>query len=84
MRTVPVYFDPAVLGHDTGLYHPDSANRLEVAVEALRRDGRRIESPPAPERTLKAIERVHDPEYVERLSALCRNAPAAGPMPRRP
>ena len=76
MRTVPVYFDPAVLQHDTGLYHPDTANRLEVVVEALRQDGRRIEAPPAPDRTLKAVERVHDPAYVLRLSALCRNAPA--------
>ncbi len=76
MRTVPVYFDPAVLEHDTGLYHPDNANRLEVAVDALRQDGRRIEAPPAPERTLKAVERVHDPEYVHRLSELCKQAPA--------
>ena len=73
---MPVYFDPAVLQHDTGFYHPDTANRLEVVVEALRQEGRRIEAPPAPERTLKAVERVHDPEYVQRLSALCRNAPA--------
>src|ERR1019366_6173071 len=69
-------FDPAVLQHDTGFYHPDTANRLEVVVEALRQDGRRIEAPPAPERTLKAVERVHDKAYVQRFSALCRNAPA--------
>lgn len=76
MRPVPVFFDPAVLQHDTGLYHPDSANRLEVAVDALRQDGRLIAAPPAPERTLKAVERVHEPEYVRRLSALCKHAPA--------
>ncbi|MGE5716814.1 MAG: histone deacetylase [Acidobacteriota bacterium] len=76
MRPVPVFFDPAVLQHDTGLYHPDSANRLEVAVDALRQDGRLIAAPPAPERTLKAVERVHEPEYVQRLSALCKHAPA--------
>lgn len=76
MRPVPVFFDPAVLQHDTGLYHPDSANRLEVAVDALRQDGRLIAAPPAPERTLKAVERVHEPVYVQRLSALCKHAPA--------
>jgi acetoin utilization deacetylase AcuC-like enzyme len=76
VRFVPVYFDPAVLQHDTGLYHPETANRLEVVVERLRQEGWRIEAPPAPERTLKAVERVHDPAYVQRLSALCRNAPA--------
>ena len=76
MRAVPVYFDPVMLGHDTGPYHPETAHRVEVVVETLRQDGRRIESPPAPERTLKAVERVHDPAYVQRLSALCRNAPA--------
>ena len=76
MRNVPVYFDPAVLQHDTGAYHPDTANRLEVVVDALRQEGRRIETPPAPERTQKAVERVHDAEYVRRFSALCTNAPA--------
>jgi acetoin utilization deacetylase AcuC-like enzyme len=76
VRFVPVYFDAAVLRHDTGLYHPDTPDRLEVVVDALRRDGRVIEAPPAPERTLKAIERVHDPEYVHRLAALCTHAPA--------
>jgi acetoin utilization deacetylase AcuC-like enzyme len=76
VRTVPVYFDPAVLQHDTGLYHPDTADRLEAVVEALRQDGQRIEAPPAPDRTLKAVERVHDREYVQRLSTLCQHAPA--------
>jgi len=82
VRSVPVYFDAAVLRHDTGLYHPDTPDRLEVVVDALRQDGRPIEAPPAPERTLKAVERVHEPAYVHRLSQLCRNAPAdyAGPF----
>jgi acetoin utilization deacetylase AcuC-like enzyme len=72
---VPVYFDAAVLEHDTGPYHPETAHRLEIAVDALRQDGRRIEAPPAPERTLRAVERVHEPAYVRRLSSLCRYAP---------
>ena len=82
MRSVPVYFDAAVLRHDAGFYHPDTPDRLEVVVDALRQDGRLVEAPPAPERTLEAVERVHDPAYVHRLSQLCRNAPAdyAGPF----
>src|ERR1019366_6896635 len=76
VRVVPVYFDPVVLRHDPGPYHPETAHRLQVVVETFRQDGRRIEAPPAPERTLKAVERVHDPAYVQRLAALCRQAPA--------
>jgi acetoin utilization deacetylase AcuC-like enzyme len=76
VRAVPVYFDPAVLRHDTGPYHPETAHRLEAVVEALRHDGRKIEAPSAPERTLEAVERVHDPAYVRRFSALCGHSPA--------
>ena len=76
MRAVPVYFDSSVLRHDTGPYHPETAQRLEVVVEALRHDGRTIEAPPAPERTMKAVERVHDPAYVRRFSSLCEHPPA--------
>jgi acetoin utilization deacetylase AcuC-like enzyme len=75
VRTVPVYFDPALLVHDTGLYHPETASRVEVAVDALRQDGYHIEAPPAPGRTLKAIERVHERAYLQRLSDLCGHAP---------
>jgi len=76
VRVVPVYFDPVVLRHHTGPYYPDTAHRLEVVVETLRGDGRKIEAPPAPERTLKAIERVHDPAYVQRFAAVCNLGPA--------
>jgi acetoin utilization deacetylase AcuC-like enzyme len=76
VRGVPVYFDPVFLQHDTGPYHPETAHRLEAAAHALRQDGRRFESPPDPERTLKAVARVHDPAYVARLKAACDAAPA--------
>ncbi len=75
MRAVPVFFDPVVLRHDTGPYHPETAHRIEAVVDALRQDGRRIEAPAAPERTMKAVERVHDPAYIKRLEDLCRWAP---------
>jgi acetoin utilization deacetylase AcuC-like enzyme len=76
VRVVPVYFDPVVLRHDPGPYHPETAHRLQVVVETLRGDGRKIEAPPAPERTLKTIERVHEPAYVQRLAAACNLGPA--------
>jgi acetoin utilization deacetylase AcuC-like enzyme len=75
MRGVPVFTDPVFLRHDTGPYHPETAHRLEAVVDALRGEGRRIESPPDPERTLEALERVHEPAYVARLKAACDAAP---------
>ena len=81
MRSVPVYFDPVMLRHDTGPHHPESAHRVEVVVGALRRDGHRIEAPDAPERTLAAVERVHDAEYVRRFADLCKIAPEDAPGP---
>ncbi|MEO8585028.1 MAG: histone deacetylase [Acidobacteriota bacterium] len=81
MRAVPVYFDPVMLRHDTGPYHPETAHRLEVVVDTLRQDGRHIEAPEAPERTLKAVERVHDPGYVKRLADVCASAPRGAPGP---
>jgi acetoin utilization deacetylase AcuC-like enzyme len=76
VRDVPVFYDPIFLQHDTGPYHPETAHRLEAAVHALRQEGRRFECPPDPERTLKALERVHAPAYVARLKAACDAAPA--------
>ena len=75
MRRVPVFFDPEVLRHDTGPYHPETAQRLEAAVAALRRSGAVFGSPPTPERTLAALARVHDEGYVRRFGEACRTAP---------
>jgi acetoin utilization deacetylase AcuC-like enzyme len=72
---VPVFTDPVFLQHDTGPYHPETAHRLEALVHALRAEGRRMECPPDPERTLRALERVHAPAYVARLKAACDAAP---------
>ncbi|HUM00640.1 MAG TPA: histone deacetylase [Thermoanaerobaculia bacterium] len=75
MRRVPVFYDPEVLRHDTGPYHPESARRLEAAVSALRMSGAVIGFPPNPERTLAAIGRVHAAHYVQRFGEACRTAP---------
>jgi acetoin utilization deacetylase AcuC-like enzyme len=77
VRRVPVFFDPLVLEHDTGPYHPETSGRLEAAVAALKRDGATIVSPPAPERTVKAVQRVHDPPYLAHLAEACARAPEA-------
>jgi len=75
VRGVPVFFDPEVLKHDTGPYHPENPRRVESAVATLRQEGFRVECPPAPPRTLAAIERVHPPLYVRRLAEACSLAP---------
>jgi acetoin utilization deacetylase AcuC-like enzyme len=75
VRRVPVFFDPETLRHDTGPYHPESPRRLEAAVSALRMAGAVFGSPPTPERTLAAIERVHDVAYVHRFGEACRTSP---------
>ncbi len=77
MRDVPVFYDPVFLAHDTGPYHPDTPHRLEAAVNALRAEGFPVLCPPDPERTLAALERVHEPGYVARLKAACGAAPEA-------
>ena len=43
MSRVPVYYDEAVLKHDTGPYHPETAGRLSACVEALRLAGAPID-----------------------------------------
>jgi acetoin utilization deacetylase AcuC-like enzyme len=75
VRRVPVFFDPEVLRHHTGAYHPETAGRLEAAVSALRLSGAVIGNPPTPERTPAAVSRVHDGEYVRRFDEACRTAP---------
>ncbi len=80
VRRVPVFYDPDLLRHDTGPYHPESASRLSASISALRCSGAVLGSPPTPARTLDALGRVHDPFYIRRFSEACRTAPpgAAG------
>jgi acetoin utilization deacetylase AcuC-like enzyme len=75
VRRVPVFFDPEVLRHDPGPLHPETAERLEAVVSALRTSGAAFGSPPIPERTGAALSRLHDGEYVRRFGEACRTAP---------
>ena len=56
------------LDHDTGLRHPENADRLRAVREGLtRRHGvEYVAAPPADRATITA---VHDPEYVDELEA---------------
>ncbi|MHC4128831.1 MAG: histone deacetylase family protein [Planctomycetota bacterium] len=63
--------DEAMLGHDPGPYHPERPDRLRAVVAALRGSpvaGVRWAVPqPAPR---EAIERIHEPAYVDRIEEL--------------
>ncbi len=66
MTSIPVYYDPLFIEHETG-EHPENKRRLIVAKSVLEQSGLDIEwtSPePAP---VTAIERVHDRSYIERV-----------------
>lgn len=76
-----VYYDPVVLRHGTGAFHPERPARIAGVVPALESEGVRPRNPPSPERTRAALARVHAPAYVERV----REAAALGPEdPERP
>ena len=66
MTPIPVYYDPIFLQHETG-EHPENKRRLITATRVLEESGLDFEwtSPePAP---VSAIERVHDPAYIDRV-----------------
>jgi len=59
------------LGHDTG-GHPENAGRIQAIERALDDAGwAGLEPAEAPIAPRAAIERVHDPAYVERLERFC-------------
>jgi acetoin utilization deacetylase AcuC-like enzyme len=58
------------LDHDTGPRHPETPDRLRTLRRALaERHGVTYVDPPAADRA--AVERVHDPDYVDELAAFC-------------
>jgi acetoin utilization deacetylase AcuC-like enzyme len=66
-----LYFHEAMLEHDPGPMHPEKPERLRAIVQRLRRERLSgvswAEPRPAPR---ECIERIHTPEYVERLDSL--------------
>ncbi|MGQ9475687.1 MAG: histone deacetylase family protein [Actinomycetota bacterium] len=67
MDRTAVFYDPLYLEHDTGLGHPERAERLEKALEMLERTGLaekvRLLSPR--DATVEEIELVHPRAYIE-------------------
>ena len=61
--------------HDTGPEHPERPARLEAIERALAAAGLTNRCVPLPIRpaTAEEIHRIHQPEYVERLSRACRD-----------
>jgi acetoin utilization deacetylase AcuC-like enzyme len=61
---------PLSLAHDTGS-HPENADRVRAIEAALAaRDWLGLERAEAPAATREQLERVHDPDHVERIRAL--------------
>ncbi|WP_379653529.1 histone deacetylase family protein [Pseudoxanthomonas sp. UC19_8] len=56
---------PACLGHDPGPEHPERQARLEVVLEALRRDHGDLDWREAPSAKLGDLRRVHTPEHIQ-------------------
>jgi len=64
---VPVYFShPSSLEHDTGLGHPERADRIRaIEAELEQRDWLRFERREAPQVTIEQLLAVHPESYVE-------------------
>ncbi|MGH7671805.1 MAG: histone deacetylase family protein [Gemmatimonadales bacterium] len=70
--TAAVVWHPACRHHDAGAGHPERPQRIEAVLDALRHPDLAavvawVEAVPA---TRAALERVHPPEYLDRLMAL--------------
>jgi acetoin utilization deacetylase AcuC-like enzyme len=70
-----IYYDPFVLRHGTGAFHPEGPQRVASVAMALETGGFEMRRPPSPERTRDSLALVHDAAYVERV----REAASLGP-----
>jgi acetoin utilization deacetylase AcuC-like enzyme len=75
---VPVYFShPSSLEHDTGLGHPECADRIRaIEAELERRDWVGYERREAPAATRDQLLAVHPESYVELVREICLRAGA--------
>jgi acetoin utilization deacetylase AcuC-like enzyme len=70
-----VYTHPLFYEHDTGIGHPETASRIDAALEGVRRAGfaDRVVLDPAPhDDTSRIIAKVHSAEYKQELEEACR------------
>jgi acetoin utilization deacetylase AcuC-like enzyme len=75
---VPVYFShPSSLEHDTGLGHPERADRIRaIEAELERRDWLGYERRDAPAVTTEQLLAVHPKPYIERVRETCARSGA--------
>jgi acetoin utilization deacetylase AcuC-like enzyme len=69
--SVALFTHPAALGHDTGLGHPECADRLRYVLRALEtQEFAPLLREQAPKATLEQLKAAHDADYVEAILAL--------------
>ena len=72
---VALFTDPASLGHDTGSWHPESAERVRAVLRALEHpDFVPLLRERAPEATVEQLSRAHPVQFVNAILAI-RPAP---------
>ncbi|MEM7310469.1 MAG: histone deacetylase [Planctomycetota bacterium] len=66
------------LAHDTGVGHPERADRLRAVLARLEESGLNgeLDAIEAPEADLRALAAVHPPEHVQRIEAACARGAA--------
>jgi acetoin utilization deacetylase AcuC-like enzyme len=71
MQNFPIIYSDEFLQHETGMYHPETPNRLRAIVEALKRSSwhdRLLWQEPTPinsRNVLYWVERIHDRAYID-------------------
>ena len=70
-----IYTHPIFYKHDTGIGHPETARRLDAALEGVRRaglDARITRDAPRHPETERIIRTVHEPQLEDDLERACR------------
>jgi acetoin utilization deacetylase AcuC-like enzyme len=71
-----IYTHPLFYQHDTGYGHPETAARIDAAIEGVRRAGMSaqiVREPEAHEDTGRIIAKVHSADYQHELDEACRS-----------
>jgi acetoin utilization deacetylase AcuC-like enzyme len=70
-----IYTDPIFYRHDTGVGHPETADRLDAALEGVRRAGlsqQLVSESSLDEDVERIITKVHSPSYAREFELACR------------
>ena len=73
MKKTGFLYDERFLNHETGLMHPESADRLRVVMSQLKETGliEKLRLITAEFAETRWLELVHEKDYIERLKAHC-------------